>query len=712
MTTLTWPCFLTALVATVAVGCSGGEPPLRDGGPPRPFDDAGNFFCVSLEARACIDNVHYRCVEDGEFLSTRLDDCDDGDRLCLTDLGCVDCVPETRFCDGLDVRQCNAEGSDSTFVETCNIQEGFGCRRGECVNLCEFAQTERSYEGCEFYAVDLDNAAIEVGRDAAAQQYAVVVSNSGQYPTDVWVERNNAPFGDEPEVEEVDRLPSLLPGGLHVFELDRREVDGSSSNLLCTDPFSSEECPVNERCFCAQSGRCTCRLRENSNGLNDGTHSATSSNAYRVRADLPIIAYQFNPRDNVDVFSNDASLLLPTSAIGSDYAVIGWPQTIADSIDPNEDLDPTRDDEDLRAALTIVGTRAGTRVDVTFGQLVRNVMPMDGEGPAGRAGQTWSFDIGPFDVVNIETGGFNADFTGTTVVSTGGPVSVFTGSEASDVPRFDTVLDRECCADHLEEQVFPRNTLGSRFFVGHMPSRAESLNAAFEDPGDSVGTPAEPEFVRILAVNPGLTRIRTTLPGAVQFNLDQGESRILRSEQDFEIISENGAPIAVLQALPSQQVLGIPSELPGGDPAIVAVPPVQQYRQEYVFLVPELYGFDYLVITAPRGAPLLLDEAPLPSSCEVGPADGIPRVDGDAPPEYVVYRCQLGFPTVITDIDDPDLCEVDPGPLGVCVQPNVQDDGVHTLRAPQDVEIGLVVYGFDRFVSYAYAGGLDLDPID
>jgi hypothetical protein len=93
----------------------------------------------------------------------------------------------------------------------------------------------------------------------------------------------------------------------------------------------------------------------------------------------------------------------------------------------------------------------------------------------------------------------------------------------------------------------------------------------------------------------------------------------------------------------------------------------------------------------------LLDEAPLdPEQCPVSPADGRPRRRDDPPPEWVVYRCQLSYPDVI-------------GLPNVRVEDGDQNDGYHTLRATADVSI--VVSGFDAFVSYAYAGGLNLDPI-
>jgi hypothetical protein len=79
--------------------------------------------------------------------------------------------------------------------------------------------------------------------------------------------------------------------------------------------------------------------------------------------------------------------------------------------------------------------------------------------PAAAAGDDISFTLDRFEVMNLETDGFNADFTGSSVVARGNKrVAVFTGSEASDAPRFDTLATRRCCADHLEEQVFPEDS--------------------------------------------------------------------------------------------------------------------------------------------------------------------------------------------------------------------------------------------------------------
>ncbi len=696
-----------AIALLSAASCTTGMPMNeQDAGTINPFVD-GSFTCINAEARACVGSVHYSCAPDGEFLSTVRVDCDtqmiDGQpTVCVRDLGCVLCHPNEVFCAGGNVVQCNATGDAYEVKEECDVEAGFVCDLGMCKNLCDLANAQHSYLGCEFYAADLDNAAIGAGRDASSQQYAVVVSNPSGQPTEVVVERNNALPGEQPQIEEIDRV-TVLPGDLEVFDLPRREVDGSSSFVPCG---ASSECNAGEACWCAGDLRaedpppdgghrdCRCRNAAGSDGMNDGTHSALTSNAYRLRSVLPINAYQFNPLDNVSVFSNDASLLLPVSAISGEYTIVGWPQTIADSTNPNEDFDSSTHDEDLRAFLTIVGTTDATHVTVTLGPDVRNVIGVGGA-PNGAPGDVWEFDLNQFDVLNLETGGFNADFTGTLVEATH-PVSVFMGSEASDAPRFDTLLNRQCCADHLETQLFPNDTLGLNFLIGRMWPRSTALNAAFIDPTtDSVGEFNEPEFVRVVAAASGTTTITTTLPPPDDhFTLEQGESTILWATQDFEMHADHA--IAVLQVLASQEAVGIPSYYPGGDPAAIAVPPVEQYRKEYVFLTPSLYAFDFVTITAPRGAQILLDEMPLSDwGCQAAPADGIPRRPTDPPPETVVHRCQLSYPDVLGQ--------------NMPIEDGIQNDGYHTLRS--NVEIGLVVYGFDAFVSYAYAGGLNLDPI-
>jgi hypothetical protein len=71
--------------------------------------------------------------------------------------------------------------------------------------------------------------------------------------------------------------------------------------------------------------------------------------------------------------------------------------------------------------------------------------------------------------------------------------------------------------------------------------------------------------------------------------------------------------------------------------------------------------------------------------------------DKPAIPEFVVYRCQLSFPVI-----DPAL-EIDK------LSPGLQNDGVHRIDSNQ--RVGVLVDGFDSYVSYGYAAGTELTEL-
>ncbi|MDY0003885.1 MAG: IgGFc-binding protein [Polyangia bacterium] len=540
--------------------------------------------------------------------------------------------------------RCTAEATGFEHMVDCEVGQGQACYLGNCVQACEKALADRSYVGCEYWAVDLDNARISSTENAASQQFAVVVSNPSGMTAHVVVEQNNAPPGWPLDLEVVAEL-QVPPQGLRVIPLAAREVDGSPPGQFDT-----------------------------------GGHSALSSNAYRVRSNVPIVAYQFNPLDNVDVFSNDASLLIPTSAIDREYLVLGWPQTIADTDNPATDFH-----RHLRAFLTIVGVEPGTDVQVT----VATDVVGSGDVPAMRAGDMATFHLGPFDVLNLETGDYLADFTGSRVLADR-PVVVFSGNEASDVPYVPDLSERRCCADHMEHQLFPLSSAGSQFVAARTPARSPVVAAA----GGAVSVVEEPEYFRILATEPATLVVTTLPPPDDRFTLQAGEHVTIEAWCDFTV--QASQPIFLGQFTASQGCNGIPLDVPGGDPSFILVPPVEQWRSVNVFLTPNKYAFDFIVVVTPRGTPAYLDHLPLPDHCEVAqPSCGsLP----DASP-WVIYRCQLSFPILRPDLPPPDN-----------VEDGVQDDGYHVITA--DRPVGLIVYGFDKHVSYGYAGGLDLKRIN
>lgn len=581
-------------------------------------------------------------------------------------LECRTCVPNALSCDGTDVVRCDSEGTEHQYVQTC-APEREGCREGTCVNLCAQAANQRSNVGCEYWAVDLDNAVIDDTSNAAAQQFAVVLSNAEpDLAANVVIEQDDAAPGEPAQLVEVARA-RVPPFSHRIFRLGPREVDGSAPGTF-----------------------------------NTGTHTALSRAAYRIRSSVPLVAYQFNPLQNVGVFSNDASLLKPVEALtptGSSltdaYVVLGWPQTIASTDDPRTNFN-SREPIDLRAFLTLVGTRPNTQVRITPTTRVLGGGPIAETQP----GETIEFELGPFDVLNLETDDFNADFTGS-IIAADGPVVVFSGNEASDAPWFNTLSRRRCCADHLEEQLDPIRTAGTNFIASVSPNRSEALIAA----GARIGPVDQVEYFRVLAVTDAGARITTSLPGEhSRFTLlKKGSFAELSSTEHFTLSSD--APVMLAGISPSQAAANIPSALPGGDPSFLIVPPIEQFRSAYVFLTPDFYAFDFVRILAPPDARIVLNSQNLedvPGCSRSAIALGRPE-DQTAEPAnalartWTVTTCQLSFPRIHPDSPDNLL------------QEGIQGDGPQFLIS--DRPVGVLVDGFDAFVSYAYAGGTDLAVI-
>jgi hypothetical protein len=605
-----------------------------------------------------------RCTDAGTGPTwTLVDDCASRGLVCSTALeACVTCLPASQTCSGQTVMSCDERGEVQTPIAECNTAAAEACRSGACVNLCLLAAEERSNVGCEYWAADLDNAVASGNLNAAAQQFAVVVSNpQPDLRARVVIEQDDTAPG-EPGAPIQVASETVGPFGLVVFRLGPREVDGS---------------PPGE--------------------YNTGTHTALTRAAYKITSDVPVVAYQFNPLENVDVFSNDASLLKPVEALAGPagqmrdaYVVLGWPQTIASTDDPYTNFG-SLEPQDFRAFLTIIATRDATRVSVQSSTRVIGGGAVGALAPGGVAELT----LNAFDVLNLETDTFEGDFTGS-VVSSDRPVAVFSGSEASDVPRFTSIADRKCCADHLEEQLDPIRSAGQQFIAPVEFNRHLALSNA----GASLEPQAEPSVFRVIAVLGLGATIRTGLPGELaEFRLDgRGSWRELTTTSDFWL--ESDSPVMLANITASQSGAGIPSGLPGGDPSFIIIPPIEQYRAQYVFLTPDRYSFDFLRIVAPRGANVLLDTAPIATVPGCGLEAGTPIEQRlvDSPFAYDVIRCQLSFPVIERNVgaEEPLLA-------------GVQNDGVHRLFS--DRPVGVIVDGFDRNVSYGYAAGTDLREI-
>ena len=109
--------------------------------------------------------------------------------------------------------------------------------------------------------------------------------------------------------------------------------------------------------------------------------------------------------------------------------------------------------------------------------------------------------IGPFDVLNLETDDATmkddmktaTDLTGT-IVESDQPVAVYSGVETTQAPAGYEIptypgwgSSDTCCLDHLEEQMFPVESIGSHYVIARSPVR-------------STGGFREPDVLRLLGV--------------------------------------------------------------------------------------------------------------------------------------------------------------------------------------------------------------------
>ncbi len=601
---------LVAGVAACAVACSAGADPDGGGGAGAGAGN-GSQGGGNLDCNSCFGGQHTPCNADGTP-GTPVE-CP---AACDPELGCTECNPNGTVCVGNEVHDCTDQGTIGDVVETCDTSSGLTCSDGACKTGCEVAVDQPSNVGCVFYAVDLDQQ--DGFNDPASAPWGLSLSNASNLTANVTIEMNEAAPGQPQQLVVVDQQ-SIPPGALWAVILPTRELD----------------CGVMPNDY-ASPGTCL------------------SSRAFRVTSSNPIIAYQFNVFENA--YSNDASLLLPTSALGLNYRIIGWnaghpvslPGPFGNILD--------------RSYITVVGTLPNTQVTVKPSWRIRGNPPV----AATPAGGEIVVTINEFDVLNLETDDGTlqddiatvADLTGS-YVSADKPVAVFSGVESTGVGLPDNLTypgwtdDLTCCLDHLEDQMFPAEAVGTKYVIPRSPVRSTSGWR-------------EPDVIRFVGVAE-VANITTSLPAPDNaFTLQPGEVRTTYASNDFTATSDKPFTIGQLQV--SNQYIDGPFI---GDPSLTTFPPIDQMRTEYVILTPSSWTQNWVVIVQEVGSNVLLDGNPV-TSCAKESSGTIDSV------AYESVRCPLS-------------------------------DGVHQLTG--DARFGVVAYGCGSAGSYAFVGGADVKRI-
>jgi len=413
---------------------------------------------------------------------------------------------------------------------------------------CSQAAASRTYVGCDFWPTVTDNI---VRPDF---DFAAVVANTGESEATVTVTRGSTTIATV-------KVPGNSLEKIYLPWIP--ELKGVDSIAL--------GCPTNIK---------TATVRAANGG-------------YHLTSTVPVAVYQFNaieyagkggPADKdwtkacantcfgqVQCFSytNDASLLLPSTAWTSAYRIAG----------PRAWKDPASTSDFTYPPYFAVTAKEAGKVTV---KLSSSGAIAGGAGVAGTAaGGTATFDIAAGEVVEV-VGTATSDFSGTLVTSTA-PIQIIAGIACTYVPG-----DKPAC-DHVEESVLPVETLGKHYFVTR--------------PTGPTATP-NTHVVRIVGNVDGtkLTYPGTTPPGApATINAGQVVDMGLVT-MDFEVSADHELTVMTFQV-----GAGPVSSAGKGDPALSFATTVEQFRLKYVFLAPDDYDVNFVDVVQPMDATLTLD---------------------------------------------------------------------------------------------------------
>ncbi|MGE5186055.1 MAG: IgGFc-binding protein [Acidobacteriota bacterium] len=639
---------LVYAVVVVACACGGGR---KGGG----GGDGGPGACSPEGANQC-SGASWQTCQGGQWVTAV--DCP---MACADGIGCVQCQPGTQYCMGGDVWGCDQNGTPSGVVQQCTGANT--CVNGTCTDACADAAQNRSYIGCEYWAVDLDNAVEVLGQSfepalSCAAAYGLP-TGAGQTETlNVCFASNQCGTPGKPPCYEGlcdanDPCPSNYTcTSKAVCVLDAQHA---SFAIIVSNPQARDAHVTVTGANGATitqtiaAGQVAPILPQMGGTIPDQSVGGTihAKLAYKITSDMPIVAYQFNPLDNTALdFSNDASLLIPQTAFDIDYYGLAWPTL--------DRRNPAPGPHPYYGYLTVVAATDNTQISVTPTTAVQASATQQ----TIAAGATVNFTLNAFDVLQLEASGAG-DLTGTSITSTNMvPFGLFGGHQATAFGET-TPPDAQhtlgpCCADHLEEMVFPKSTWGKAFAIARSQPRTN-----------------EPDYLRIMAQKPGtavtFTPAPTTVVSGDCTNLAPGGFCDVKIQGDTEISSTE--PVLVGHYLESSiwQNTARTSSVGTGDPSMAIAVPTEQYRTDYTILIPNAYSQgNYLSISAaPTGAVTVdgtsVTLAPFPG----GGTHRVARVPVTA--------------------------------------------GQHTIHCPDGC--GVLVYGYDSAVSYMFAGGLDLKQI-
>jgi hypothetical protein len=426
------------------------------------------------------------------------------------------CDPGNGTCAGNTGTYCSDDGL-SSLQETCAPAQGTFCNTstGRCDDACALAAASHSPTGCEFYPTVTANVvpstfhfAIGV-KNANASAAGVTITIGGAAVTSLTVAANSAQFVNLPWV-------SSLKGP---------EGGGMPGSVFAT------------------------------------------AGAYRLQSTLPVTVYQYSPLEYVIgldfSYSNDASVLPPAHAWGTNYLVATQPHLAA-----------------LSGFYSITALTDYTTVQVRSSAVIKS-----GSGLPTPAGSVGTLILNAGDVIEAVTSGTApGDLTGT-VIQSNKPVQVIGGHQCSQVP-----IDTSYC-DHIEESIPPVTSLSSDYVVAA--------------PWVSLNQP-KVRRVRIIGTSDG-TNLTFDPPQTAPTSINAGAFTDIDTTNSFRITATH--PVLIAEFMTGNDAGGN-----AGDPAMTIAPGIDKFKTGFTFLAPANYSSNYVNIVAPTGTSVTVDGTAIPAA--------------------------------------------------------------------------------------------------
>jgi hypothetical protein len=545
----TYRCWLVLLIGGVW-GCGGGrghpmvqEAGADDGG----MDDPDGFAAVCFGSAFRCEGTRAVACDHGADGPAK--DCALTGKVCAPSLGCVACVPGATTCEAGRASWCRDDGTLAEFE--CDELQGSTCQPTGCLGPCALNQVHDSYIGCDYYPT------VTLNPVWSGFAFAVAVANTAAEPTNVTITRGDEIVGEA----------TVAAGALETFELPWVTAL-KGGDVACTIP------PL------------------------PGPSRLATDGAYRLRSDRPVTVYQFSPleyqldpipeacpvidpskgmcvaHDALPMnahclsYSNDASLLLPATALTGSYTALAWPSQTEGGRSTGSGF------------IAITATEDDTQVEVHGAGKIE-----PGAGMSASGG-TVTLDRG--DVLELVAAA-DSDISGTRVRADKA-VQVISGQSCAYVPNKGVP---NC--DHIEEAMFPEDALGATYVV--------SMPVVLTYPEDKTPTPY---VMRTSAI---LDDTQISFDPAVHEDvvLNAGEHLDVELTDDAiaNAMEKANRPIQIATYMVGQ------SALPGGnilgDPSMSLAIPLQQFRTNYLFTAPTSYAINFASVVAKQDAVVRID---------------------------------------------------------------------------------------------------------